>query len=106
MTTVLVVDDVHRVLSVAVKILKDANYNVLLAESGANAIDLAGNYTGNIDLLLSDVPGMTGPDLGEALKKAMVLKTFELTVRRRPPYTRPEDHEHKLEGLRKAGWQG
>jgi len=42
---------------------------------------------------------------GEALKKAMALKSFDLTVRRRPPYTRPEDHEHKLEGLRKAGWQ-
>lgn len=72
METVLVVDDVDRVLSVAVKILKDANYNVLLAESGANAIDLAANYAGSIDLLLSDVqmPGMTGPDLGKALKKA------------------------------------
>jgi len=72
METILAVDDVHRVLSVVVKILKDANYNVLLAESAANAVDLAANYTGSIDLLLSDVqmPGMTGPDLGEALKKA------------------------------------
>jgi adenylate cyclase len=42
----------------------------------------------------------------EALKNAMALKTFDLSARRRPPYTRPEDHEHKLEGLRKAGWEG
>jgi adenylate cyclase len=44
-------------------------------------------------------------EAGDALKKAMTLKAFDLTVRRRPPYTRVEDHEHKLEGLRKAGWQ-
>jgi len=42
----------------------------------------------------------------EALNKAMALRTFELSARRRPPYTRPEDHAHKLEGLRKAGWEG
>jgi adenylate cyclase len=24
----------------------------------------------------------------------------------RPPWLRPEDHEHMLDGLRKAGWQG
>jgi adenylate cyclase len=45
-------------------------------------------------------------EAGEALKNAMALKTFDLSARRRPPYTRPEDHEHKLEGLRKAGWEG
>lgn len=41
-----------------------------------------------------------------ALKTAMALKTFDRLARHRPPYTRPEDHEHKLEGLRKAGWEG
>jgi adenylate cyclase len=30
---------------------------------------------------------------------------FEVTVRNRLPFVRPEDHEHLLEGLRKAGWQ-
>ena len=24
----------------------------------------------------------------------------------RAPYMRPEDHDHVLDGLRKAGWQG
>jgi hypothetical protein len=31
---------------------------------------------------------------------------FDVRVRQRPPYVRPEDHEHMLHGLRKAGWQG
>jgi adenylate cyclase len=32
-------------------------------------------------------------------------KSFELLVRSRLPYFRPEDYEHMLDGLRKAGWQ-
>jgi adenylate cyclase len=42
----------------------------------------------------------------DALTKAMALKTFDLSTHHRPLYTRPEDQEHKLEGLRKAGWNG
>ena len=30
--------------------------------------------------------------------------SFDFYVRSRPPWFRPEDHEHMLEGLRKAGW--
>jgi DNA-binding NtrC family response regulator len=68
----LVVDDVETVRKLVVEILQTANFNVLHADSGAIALKLAADYTGTIDLLLSDVqmPGMTGPDLGEALKKA------------------------------------
>jgi adenylate cyclase len=42
------------------------------------------------------------------LHKAVALspQAFELYTRRRPPWHRPKDHEHMLEGLRKAGWQG
>ena len=60
------------------------------------------------DIWLAAALGQLGrlDDAGEALKKAMALKAFDSTVRRRPPYARVEDHEHKLEGLRKAGWQG
>jgi two-component system cell cycle sensor histidine kinase/response regulator CckA len=70
--TILVVDDVDLVLKVAVEILENANFNVLQADSGAKAVELAKNHVGKIDLLLSDVqmPGMTGPDLGDTLKKA------------------------------------
>jgi adenylate cyclase len=31
---------------------------------------------------------------------------FKFITGHRPPYYRPEDHEHLLEGLRKAGWAG
>jgi adenylate cyclase len=31
---------------------------------------------------------------------------FERYTRRRPPWYRPEDYEHMLDGLRKAGWRG
>jgi DNA-binding NtrC family response regulator len=70
--TILVVDDVEMVRELVVQILRTANFNVLHADSGADALKLAADYTGTIDLLLSDVqmPGMTGPDLGETLKKA------------------------------------
>jgi len=42
-----------------------------------------------------------------ALRQFMAVApdVFDATVRTRPPYVRPEDHEHILEGLRKAGWQ-
>ena len=30
---------------------------------------------------------------------------FEMYVKERPPWFRPEDHAHMLEGLRKAGWR-
>jgi len=32
--------------------------------------------------------------------------SFDMYVRQRVPWQRPEDHAHMLEGLRKAGWQG
>jgi adenylate cyclase len=44
----------------------------------------------------------------DALHSAMSIspKVFDLFVRNRVPWHRPEDYEHMLEGLRKAGWQG
>jgi adenylate cyclase len=33
-------------------------------------------------------------------------RLFEWYTRRRPTFHRPEDYEHMLDGLRKAGWQG
>jgi adenylate cyclase len=43
----------------------------------------------------------------EALSTAIAVapKAFDLFVRNRVPWHRPEDYEHMLEGLRKAGWQ-
>jgi adenylate cyclase len=44
----------------------------------------------------------------EALEKAMAVGpvSFDMYVRQRVPWHRPEDYAHTLEGLRKAGWQG
>ena len=41
-----------------------------------------------------------------ALQKAIAIapKFFDMIVRHRPPWWRPEDHEHLLDGMRKAGW--
>ncbi len=44
----------------------------------------------------------------DALNKAIGSshQTFALYARSCPPWFRPEHHEHMLDGLRKAGWQG
>jgi adenylate cyclase len=44
----------------------------------------------------------------QALDKAIAIGagTFDMYVRRRVPWHRPEDYAHMLDGLRKAGWQG
>jgi len=43
-----------------------------------------------------------------ALEKAIAvsLDSFDFQVRERPPWFRPEEHAHMLDGLRKAGWEG
>jgi DNA-binding NtrC family response regulator len=69
--TVLVVDDTEFVRKTVVAILEKANFTVLSADSGESAIKLAKETDAKIDLLLSDVElgKMSGPDLGESLKK-------------------------------------
>src|ERR1700689_794614 len=70
--TILVVDDNEIVLKTVVAILEAKNFRVLSAEGGAAALKLAKETNERIDLLLSDVdmPQMSGPDLGQILKKA------------------------------------
>jgi two-component system, cell cycle sensor histidine kinase and response regulator CckA len=70
--TVLVVDDDEAILNVVAIILKNANFNVLKANSGPNALKIANEFTGRIELLLSDVrmPEMSGPVLSEILRQS------------------------------------
>jgi DNA-binding response OmpR family regulator len=70
--TILVVDDNELILRTVVAILKQANFRVLWASSGPGALKLAKETEGKIDLLLSDVhmPELSGPDLGQELKKS------------------------------------
>ena len=53
--------------------------------------------------------GQTGriDEAKEVLAKAIAMApaAFDMFVRRRVPWHRPEDHAHMLEGLRKAGWR-
>lgn len=68
--TILVVDDEPALGVIASRILRSAGYVVLSALSGRDALDAVAAYEGQVDLLLTDVvmPGMTGPELAEALK--------------------------------------
>jgi adenylate cyclase len=54
--------------------------------------------------------GQTGPaeEARAALERAIAVApaSFDMYVRDRVPWMRPEDHAHMLEGLRKAGWRG
>jgi adenylate cyclase len=45
-------------------------------------------------------------EAAEALRKAMAVSpsSFDFFTRARPPWMRHENHEHMLDGLRKAGW--
>jgi two-component system cell cycle sensor histidine kinase/response regulator CckA len=70
--TLLVVEDEDALRDVAGRILSAAGYQVLSADGGVQALELAARHDGSIDLLLSDVvmPGMLGKDLAERLTHA------------------------------------
>ncbi|MBS1867906.1 MAG: response regulator, partial [Acidobacteria bacterium] len=67
--TILVVDDEEGVREVASQYLSSRGYRVLAAESGAQALQMAKNESGKIDVLVTDalMPGMSGPALAKEL---------------------------------------
>ena len=69
--TVLVVDDSEELRPVVTRILRQYGYAVVAAASGEDATRLAGQQSGPIHLLLSDIimPGMTGPQLARDLSR-------------------------------------
>ena len=69
--TILVVDNEEAVLKTVVTLLESANFRVLSACGGDHAVKLAQETQDEIHLVLSavDLPEMSGPDLGNALKK-------------------------------------
>ena len=66
---ILFVEDESAVRTIAAKLLRQRGYEVIEAEDGEQALELAEEWAGQIDMLISDVimPGLDGPSL---LKKA------------------------------------
>jgi two-component system, cell cycle sensor histidine kinase and response regulator CckA len=67
--TVLLVEDEETVRLMLVEVLKAAEYTVLDARHGADAIELAARHQGPIDLLVTDMtmPGFSGSELANRL---------------------------------------
>jgi PAS domain S-box-containing protein len=67
--TILLVEDHHEVLKLCCELLQGLGYKVLSARTPGEAIRLAGEYSGAIDLLITDVimPGMNGKELAGRL---------------------------------------
>jgi two-component system cell cycle sensor histidine kinase/response regulator CckA len=66
---ILFVEDEAAVRGIAARLLRQRGYDVIEAEDGEQALELAEQYAGAIDMMISDVimPGLDGPAL---LKKA------------------------------------
>ena len=78
---VLVVDDEEAVLRFVDRVLRDAGYKTVMANSGAEAIEVA-KKTGQLGALVTDVmmPGMTGDELARTLRQTEpALKVLYLT---------------------------
>jgi len=67
--TVLVVEDSDDLREIVDRILSKTGYKVMAAANGAAALAMAGEYTGRIDVLLTDLimPGMLGTELAPRL---------------------------------------
>lgn len=63
--TILIVEDEQTILNMAKIMLEKLGYNVLTADLPSKAVDIAKNYAGEIELLITDVimPEMNGQEL-------------------------------------------
>jgi len=68
-TTILVVDDEPEIRKLVSAMLTNSGYQIILADTGEQAIKLFRKQPKAIDLLLTDVvaPGMAGPTLADQL---------------------------------------
>ena len=69
--TVLIVEDEVALLKMGQNMLESLEYNVLAAANPKEALQLAKEYEGKIDLLVTDVimPGMNGRDLAQQIQQ-------------------------------------
>ena len=67
--TILLVEDEESLRELNLELMQGLGYTVLLAAYGAQALQIAEEHSGRIDLLLTDVvmPGMSGRELAERL---------------------------------------
>ncbi len=67
--TVLIVEDEESILNLSKEMLEMLGYKVLAVNETDQALRLAREYNGNIDLLLTDVmmPGMNGKELSDRI---------------------------------------
>ena len=70
--TILVAEDEAAVRALTCRILRKRGYHVLEAGDGSEAVELANNYEGTINLLVTDVimPNVGGRELSEQLARA------------------------------------
>jgi two-component system, cell cycle sensor histidine kinase and response regulator CckA len=68
--TILIAEDEPVLRTLFQRLLNSAGYHLLIASDGREAMKIANQHTGKIDLLLSDVvkPEMSGVELARALK--------------------------------------
>jgi DNA-binding NtrC family response regulator len=64
--TILLVDDQQIIRNFVAQVLKKHGYNLIIAESGEEALEKSRGYGATIHLLLSNIqmPGITGVELG------------------------------------------
>jgi signal transduction histidine kinase/CheY-like chemotaxis protein len=67
--TILLAEDEPNVRNATARVLRRAGHEVLLAEDGKRALEVARNHPGNVDVLVTDVvmSRMGGPELARAL---------------------------------------
>jgi len=70
--TVLLVDDEHIILDVGQEMLKEMGYEVLLARSGKEAVEVYKEYKDEIDLVILDMimPEMNGGEVYDTMKES------------------------------------
>ena len=70
--TILIADDESALRHALVEILRSNGYNVLEAETSTQALEMARQHQGQLDILLTDIvmPGLRGPELARRVARA------------------------------------
>ena len=100
--TVLLVEDEPMVLDLASRVLGSHGYRILVASNATEALQVAREHAGKIDLLLTDVvmPGLPGPELAARLENghARPPRALHVRVRRRLGRAARCGGRHQLSG--------